>query len=204
VSAAPNRTAPAGAPGAAKAAPPAGALHPAARAPVAKAPPPPKPPRPAEFPPADLREECDRLVARYPERAAALLPILHLAQRRFGGWVSPEVEAGVAAYLGVSDAHVRGVLTFYAMFHVQPVGRHAVWVCRTLSCALRGARDLTKAACAKAGIEGPGASSADGRWFVREMECLGLCEVAPAAWIDGEVRGNVTPESLAAWMETAK
>jgi NADH-quinone oxidoreductase subunit E len=183
---------------------PPAALATASRAPVAKAPAAPKPPKPVEFPPADVREECERIVARYPDRMSALLPVLHVAQRRFGGWVSPEVEAGVAKYLGVSDAHVRGVLTFYAMYNTEPVGRHTVWVCRTLTCALRGAKDLTKAACAKAGVERPGASGKDGRFFVREMECLGLCEVAPAAWIDGEVRGNVTPESLTEWMESAR
>jgi NADH-quinone oxidoreductase subunit E len=189
-----SKPSPAGFPGGAKP-----AVKPAAKPAVAK--PPPGPPKPVAFPPADVREECDRIVARYPERMAALLPILHVAQRRFGGWVSPEVEAGVAKYLGVSDGHVRGVLTFYAMYNTQPVGRHTVWVCRTLSCALRGAKDLTKAACAKAGVEKPGTSSADGKFFVREMECLGLCEVAPAVWIDGEVHGNVTPPALGALMD---
>jgi NADH-quinone oxidoreductase subunit E len=192
---------PAGFAGAGGAKPPPAGFAAGSRAPTAKAPAPAGPPKPIDFPPADVREECERIVARYPERMAALLPILHVAQRRYGGWVSPEVEAGVAKYLGVSDGHVRGVLTFYAMFNVQPVGRHTVWVCRTLSCALRGAKDLTKAACAKAGVAKPGASSADGRFFVREMECLGLCEVAPAVWVDGEVHGNVTPEALGALMD---
>jgi NADH-quinone oxidoreductase subunit E len=159
------------------------------------------PPKPVPFPPEDVRAECEAILARYPTKAAALLPILHVAQRRFGGWVSPEVEAGVAGYLGLPDAHVRGVLTFYAMFNTEPVGRHTVWVCRTLTCWLRGAGALTKAACAKAGVDRPGRTGGDGRFFVREMECLGLCEVAPAVWIDGEVHGHVTPESLGALMD---
>jgi NADH-quinone oxidoreductase subunit E len=156
-----------------------------------------------EFPPADLREAADRVVARYPTRQAALLPILHMAQARFGGWISPETEAAVARYLGIPDAHVRGVVTFYAMYNTRPVGRHTVWVCRTLSCALRGAGALTQAACRKAGIDGPGESSADGRFFVREMECLGLCEVAPAVFVGGQARGNATPEALERWMDEA-
>lgn len=157
----------------------------------------PAPPEPAPFPPEPIRAECEAIVARYPERTAALIPVLHLAQRHFGGWISPEVEAGVARWIGVPDAHVRGVLTFYAMFNTEPVGRHVVWVCRTLSCALAGAKALTKRACEVAGVSRPGESGADGRFFVREMECLGLCEVAPAVWIDGEVHGKVTPERLA-------
>jgi NADH-quinone oxidoreductase subunit E len=169
-------------------------------------PPPRIPPAPkaVEFPPAPIREECDRLVARYPTRMAALLPVLHVAQRHYGGWVSPEVEAGVARYLGVGDGHVRGVLTFYAMFNVKPVGRHTVWVCRTLTCWLRGAAELTRVACEKAGVSRPGETGADGRVFFREMECLGLCEAAPAVWVDGEVKGPVTPDELGRMMDALK
>jgi NADH-quinone oxidoreductase subunit E len=160
-----------------------------------------KPPAPVAFPPPELKARCEDLLKRYPVKVAALLPILHLAQKHYAGWISPAVEAGVAAYLGVSDAHVRGVLTFYAMFHTQPVGRHDVWVCRTLTCWLRGAEALTQAALAKAGIDKVGGTDAKGRFSVREMECLGLCEVAPAAWIDGQVHGHVTPDGLARLMD---
>jgi NADH-quinone oxidoreductase subunit E len=160
-----------------------------------------KAPTPVAFPPAELRGACESLLARYPTKQAALIPILHLAQRHYGGWVSPEVEAGVADYLGVTDAHVRGVLTFYSMFHVKPVGRHEVWVCRTLTCWLRGAEGLTRAACAKAGIDKVGGTDAKGRFTVREMECLGLCEVAPAVWVDGQVHGHATPEKLERLMD---
>lgn len=156
---------------------------------------------PIAFPPPELKASCEELLKRYPTKMAALLPILHLAQKHNAGWVSPALEAGVAAYLGVSDAHVRGVLTFYAMFHTQPVGRHEVWVCRTLTCWLRGAEGLTKAALAKAGIDKVGGTDAQGRFSVREMECLGLCEIAPAAWIDGQVHGHVTPDGLARLMD---
>ncbi len=159
-------------------------------------------PAPVAFPPEALRTACEAILARYPTRQAALLPVLHLAQRHYGGWVSPEVEAGVAQYLGLPDQHVRGVLTFYAMYHTQPVGRHEVWICRTLSCWLRGAEALTKTACAKAGIPAhdghghAGGTDAAGRFTVREMECLGLCEQAPAVFVDGQAHGNVTPQSL--------
>ncbi len=112
---------------------------------------------------------------------AALIPILHLAQRSFGGWISPEVEAGVARYLGVSDQHVRGVVTFYTMFNTKPVGRHHVQVCRTLSCWLRGARELAKVASRRRpGSRRRRRPTRTRRFTVTEVECLGLCEVAPA------------------------
>jgi NADH-quinone oxidoreductase subunit E len=161
-------------------------------------------PKPVDFPPPELKQACEDLLQRYPTRMAALLPVLHLAQRHFGGWVSPEVEAGVAAYLGLPDQHVRGVLTFYAMYHTQPVGRHEVWVCRTLTCWLRGAPALTQAALAKAGIDRVGGTDAAKRFTVREMECLGLCEVAPAAFVDGQPHVNVTPDGLGRLMDACK
>ena len=164
------------------------------------------PPTPVDFPPEPLRGVCERLIARYPTREAALIPVLHLAQRHYGGWVSPEVEAGVARYLGVSDAHVRGVLTFYSMFHTTPRGEHEVWVCRTLTCWLKGAEDLKRAACRKAGLDpdevgGHQKTGPDGRFAVLEMECLGLCEAAPAAFVDGEAIAPATPEALVRRME---
>ena len=160
---------------------------------------------PAPFPPDAIREACEKIVARYPTRMSALLPVLHVAQRHFGGWISPEVEAGVASYLEVSPAHVRGVLTFYAMYHTEPRGRHEVWICRTLSCWLRGAQRLSEVAHEKAGLARKGdnhpQTGEDGRFTVMEMECLGLCEVAPAVFVDGEAHVSVTPEKLSQLMD---
>jgi NADH-quinone oxidoreductase subunit E len=168
--------------------------------PVAPAP---KPPVPVEFPPAELRAACEDWIARYPSRVAALIPILHLAQRWNGGWISPELEAGVAKYLGVSDQHVRGVLTFYTMFRTQPVGRHHVQVCRTLSCWLRGAAGLTDELEKRTGLA-PGETDADLRFSVSEVECIGLCEVAPAIFVNDETHVNVTRESLGRLLEGLK
>lgn len=152
-------------------------------------------PTPVAFPPDDLKAACEALIARYPQRAAALIPILHLAQKRFDGWISPEVEAGVAQYLGVSDQHVRGVVTFYTMFNTKPVGRHHVQVCRTLSCWLRGAGELTRCLERKTGLR-PGQTDEARRFTVSEVECLGLCEVAPALFVNEDAHVNVTPEGL--------
>jgi NADH-quinone oxidoreductase subunit E len=158
-------------------------------------PPPPKPPVPVEFPPDDLRAECDALLSRYPQKAAALIPVLHLAQRKFDGWISPEVEAGVARYLGVSDQHVRGVLTFYTMFNTKPVGRHHVQVCRTLSCWLRGARGLVDHLEKRTGLR-PGQTDPQRRFTVSEVECIGLCEVAPALFVNDDEHVSMTPQGL--------
>ncbi len=154
-----------------------------------------------DFPPAELKQECDDIVSRYPTRMAACLPILLLAQKHYDGWVSPEVEAGVAEYLGVSDSHIRGLLTFYAMYNTKPAGRHEVWVCRTLTCWLRGAPALRTKALEIAGASKPGEVGEDGRFLIKNMECLGLCEVAPAVFIDGEAHVNITPEKLEELME---
>jgi NADH-quinone oxidoreductase subunit E len=162
--------------------------------------PPARPPTPVAFPPEELRARCEALIARYPSRVAALIPILHLAQRHNAGWISPELEAGVAQYLGVSDQHVRGVVTFYTMFHAKPVGRHHVEVCRTLSCWLRGAEALTAELRTRTGCS-PGETDPTGTWSVAEVECLGLCEVAPAVFVDGQEHGNVTPASLGKLLE---
>lgn len=154
-----------------------------------------------DFPPKELEKECADILSRYPTKMAACLPILLLAQKHYDGWVSPEVEAGVAKYLEVSDSHIRGLLTFYAMYNTKPAGRHEVWVCRTLTCWLRGAAKLREAALAKAGTSTTGEVGDDGKFLVKDMECLGLCEVAPAVFIDGEAHVEVSPEKLNELME---
>ncbi len=159
-----------------------------------------KPPVPTPFPPPELKAECEALLARYPQRLAALIPILHLAQRRLGGFIGPELEAGIANYLGCSDQHVRGVLTFYTMFNTKPVGRHHLQVCRTLSCALRGADDLKRCIERKTGLK-PGQTGADGRFTVSEVECLGLCEEAPAIFVNDTAHAHLSPKDLEALLE---
>lgn len=162
--------------------------------------PPVQPVEAAPFPPDEIRDRCEKMLARYPTKMAALLPVLHIAQAHYDGWISPEVEAGVAAYLGISPAHVRGVLTFYSMYHTEPRGRHEVWVCRTLTCWLRGAAKLADLAREKAGPAREDGThwhtGEDGKFTVMEMECIGLCEVAPAVFIDGEPHVEVKPEQF--------
>jgi NADH-quinone oxidoreductase subunit E len=180
--------------GTGSATPAKGAVPAASPEPRKHVPPRPKPRVATPFPPDDLRPDCEALLSRYPEKAAALIPILHVAQRKFG-WISPELEAGIAGYLGVSDAHVRGVVTFYTMFNMKPVGRHHLQVCRTLSCWLRGAGAITERIKEKTGLS-PGETGKDGRFSVCEVECLGLCEAAPALLVNETALSNVTPDAL--------
>ena len=163
----------------------------------------PKPPVATPFPPPELVPEVEALLARYPDPMAALIPLLHIAQTKLGGWISPELEAGIGQYLGCSDQHIRGVLTFYTMFNTKPVGRHHVQVCRTLSCWLRGAKSLTRCLKDKTGLA-PGETDAERRFTVSEVECIGLCEVAPAIFVNDRPYVNQTPDSLSTLVDGLK
>jgi NADH-quinone oxidoreductase subunit E len=152
----------------------------------------PVPPNPV---PAPRGPALDALVARYPRRAAAMLPVLSRLQAE-RGHLSDATAAEVAGYLGVPEAHVQGVISFYSMYDRQPIGRHKLYVCRTLSCRLRGAEEVIASLENSLGVA-RGGTSADGKVTLVPFECLGLCEQAPAA-LCGERRwGNLTPETAA-------
>lgn len=156
----------------------------------------PSPPNPF---PAPLGPELDRIVARYPQRAAAMLPVLSRLQAERGFLADATLEE-VAAYLGVPPAHVHGVVSFYSMYDRGKVGRHKVYVCKTLSCRLRGAEDVIGAMEEALGVE-RGGTTPDGRVTLVPFECLGLCEMAPCA-IAGERRwGNLDPAKARAMLE---
>jgi NADH-quinone oxidoreductase subunit E len=127
-------------------------------------------------------DEVRRLQALYPERQAALLPVLRMAQDTFG-YVSPEVEVYVAALFELSPAHVHEVVTFYTLFFQRPVGRHVISVCHNLSCSLRGAEDVVAYLEERLGVEA-GETTADGRVTLLRVECLCACEAAPMMQVD--------------------
>lgn len=133
---------------------------------------------------AEERSEIAAIVARYPERQAALLPVLRMAQRK-AGWLSTEAMEEVARVLDLPPAHVAGVASFYTLFHKRPVGRHVIQVCRNLSCALVGALELIEHAKKKLGVDESG-SSPDGRFTLESVECLAACEGAPCLQVGGE------------------
>src|SRR5678816_4350375 len=109
----------------------------------------------------EREQQVEQILARYPNRQAALIPVLHVCQDQHG-WISDEIIQWVARRLDVSPAHVKGVVTFYTLFNQHPVGRHQVWVCRTLSCALRGADGILAHCEKRLGIK-QGETTRDGR-----------------------------------------
>jgi NADH-quinone oxidoreductase subunit E len=126
--------------------------------------------------PAELRSSIEAAMARYPERHSAAIPALHAAQD-LHGWCSPEAIEQVACVMQVTPAYLDSVASFYDMLETSPVGRHSVYVCTNISCSLRGADALLEAVSAAAGD--------DPDFNVRAFECLGACDIAPMASVDG-------------------
>lgn len=142
------------------------------------------------------RARFDKILTRYPDRRAALLPVLNLAQE-VRGHVSPETMDRVAALLELPDAYVRGVATFYTMYNKQPVGRFLVQVCTNISCNLCGADDVLAAFLEHTGTE-MGEISADGDFTVIEAECLAACGFPTCVQINSRYYENVTPADVPA------
>ena len=133
------------------------------------------------------RAEADRILARYPAggRQSALLPLLHLAQAQHGGWLPQAALDHLADLLGIPKIRVYEVASFYDMYNTVPVGRIQVRVCTTTPCWLCGSVDVVRACKDTLGV-GIGESTPDGRFFLREFECLGACSNAPVLWIDDD------------------
>ena len=136
----------------------------------------------------------DALLKRYPTKRAACLPVLHLCQRQ-EGWVSPDVIAYAARRLELDPSEVKGVATFYTMYHREPVARNVVWVCRTLSCELSGARDVQKHLEKRFGC-GVGGTSRDGKFTLKTAECLAGCGYGPVVQINDTYHEHLTIEKL--------
>ncbi len=127
---------------------------------------------------------AEELIARYPLRRSALLPLLFLLQAE-DGYVSPAGIAQVAELLGLTRAEVAGVATFYTMFQRRPTGKYLVSVCRTLSCQLRGSDEITGALCERLGVP-LGGTDSSGMVTVEEVECLAACDGAPVLQVNTE------------------
>jgi NADH-quinone oxidoreductase subunit E len=144
-------------------------------------------PDPAEVEvPAELRAEVERLMSLYPDRRSATIPALHAAQA-VHGWCSPEALAQVAVVMQVTPAYLSSVASFYDMLNERPVGRHHVYVCTSVACHLVNARrvfDAIAEAADEADLEDT---------EVRQFECLGACDMAPMASIDGRFVGPLDP-----------
>jgi NADH-quinone oxidoreductase subunit E len=140
---------------------------------------------------AERERELNEIVARYPNKIAACIPVLHLCQEANQNWVSEDVILYVARKLEISPAHVKGVVTFYTLFNQHPVGKHQVWVCRTLSCALRGSEEILRHCEKRLGCHA-GETSKDGRVTLRTAECLAACGTAPVMQVDKTYYENLT------------
>src|SRR3989338_2796198 len=117
------------------------------------------------------------IIARYEQKKAAMLPVLHLVQERLG-FISPEAEAWVGALLSVSLSHVHEVVTFYTLYHQNPIGTNHIQVCQGIACALRGAQEHLTAISKRLGIS-TGQTAPDGRYTLSTVECLCACDAAP-------------------------
>jgi len=146
--------------------------------------------------------EFEATVARYPKKEAAMLPVLYLAQREFGH-LGPEAIEYVAKLMEQPPARVHGVVSFYTMYNMKPIGRHHIQVCRTLPCALRGAETVTDLLKQKLGIQ-PGQTSSDGRFTLSEVECLASCGTAPMMQINDDYYENLTEEKINEILESMK
>lgn len=146
-----------------------------------------------EFTPEN-KKSFDETLARYPNKMAALLPTLWIAQRQHG-YLPLEAQEYVAKLLDLSPAHVYGVVTFYTMFKVKPVGKYHLQVCRTLSCALRGGENIIRRVKERCKIK-DGEVTKDGRFSLEEMECLASCGTAPAMMVNEAYFENLTVEKV--------
>jgi len=147
----------------------------------------------------EREREMEDIFSRYPNKQAACIPLLHLCQEQHG-WVNDEVIAFVAEKCELSTAHVQGVVTFYSLFNQEPVGEHEIWICRTLSCALRGADDVLHRCEKRLGIH-EGETTKDGNVTLRTAECLAACGQAPMMMVDKTYHENLTLEQVDAILD---
>jgi NADH dehydrogenase (ubiquinone) flavoprotein 2 len=140
-------------------------------------------------------DELNAVIARYPTKMAALLPALWMVQED-RGWVSEEGMAEVAKVLELTPAYVKGVVTFYTMYHQHPVAKHFIQVCTTSPCMSCGAEGVVEAFLRHTGCQELGQESPDGRFQVIEVECLGACGFATPVMINEQFVESVTPEKV--------
>lgn len=139
--------------------------------------------------------ELDTLLGRYPTKMAALLPALWIIQRE-RGWVSEDAIAEVAGVLELTPAYVKGVVTFYTMYHQHPVGKYFIQVCTTAPCGICGAEDVVKSFLHHTKTGELGTTSPDNKYTVIEVECLGACGFATPVMINEQFIESVTPETV--------
>jgi NADH-quinone oxidoreductase E subunit len=149
---------------------------------------------------AEFHDRVQELRQLYPDKRSAIMDALHLAQKRHNGWLPVEALQEVAEAMDLTPAYVQSVASFYDMYHLAPVGRHAVEVCTNLSCALVGAKEVVDAFEGELGIA-PGETTEDGEVTFRLIECAGGCGYAPVVVVDHRYREPVRPDQVPAIVE---
>jgi NADH-quinone oxidoreductase subunit E len=147
--------------------------------------------------PPEKLAKVKELIARYPvgKQKSAILPILHLAQDHFGGWLSPEVMDYVAELLHILPVEVYEVATFYSMYNLKPVGKYIFEVCQTGPCMINGSDDIIQYIKSTLSI-GVGETTSDGMFTLKTVECLGACGYAPMMQLGKSFREHLTKEKL--------
>jgi len=150
----------------------------------------------------ELIKDLEAIVQKYENKRAALLPVLHRVQEEYG-CISEPHEISAANFLELPIVQVREVISFYGMFHQKPLGQHHIKVCQTLSCCLTGQPHLLNHLKDKLGVEA-GETTADKKFTLSTVECLGACEIAPMMQIDKDNYGPLTPEKIDKILEDVK
>lgn len=145
----------------------------------------------------DKLKKVQEIIARYPDgkQKSALIPVLHLAQEEFGGWLSAEAMDYVASLLQLEPIEVYEVATFYSMYNLKPVGRYLFEVCQTGPCMLNGSDEIIDYIKEKLGIN-VGETTADGMFTLKTVECLGACGYAPMMQLGKNFREHLTKEKV--------
>ncbi len=149
----------------------------------------------------ELKEQIRANFPKYPNKRAVTLPALHLVHDTLRE-VSTEAIVEIAELLELHPAEVRDTMTFYNFFkdETKPLGKHRLWVCRSISCMLRGGEEVLEKVCQKFHVH-PGETSADGKVTLEFAECLGACEGAPCILVDDECHMDMTAESVSALID---
>ena len=150
-------------------------------------------------------KEVEQIIQRFPEgkQKSALIPVLHLAQEEFGGWLSAETMDYVASVLHLEPIEVYEVATFYSMYNLKPVGRYLFEVCQTGPCMLNGSDNIIRYIFEKLGIK-PGETTSDGMFTLKTVECLGACGYAPTMQLGKNYREHLTKEKVDAIIEECR
>jgi NADH-quinone oxidoreductase subunit E len=153
----------------------------------------------------DKLQEVSKIIARYPEgkQKSALLPLLHMAQETFGGWLSAETMDYVASLLQIEPIEVYEVATFYSMYNLKPVGKYMFEVCQTGPCMINGSDEIIKYISDTLSIK-PGETTADGLFSLKTVECLGACGYAPMMQLGKTFREHLTKEKVNAIIEECR